>query len=238
MIKKVLQLSGILALLTVSVFVGLLCWRLYTIAPTIDRIVANIDAATFSLAAASDKTSKTIESLQELADQYQKQLSSDRNRKALDASIQAAAAWKGTAQLINTTTVPQLNRTLRALELTVDETGKVAVSAKSAIDTTEKVIGSLDQVIAAATIVTTKAGNAVDQLSIDEQRTARQVEAALIQALEIEQRLTTISDNFAIASESAPSIARSLEKLAGQAPLWRKILGVVTIAAALVGAFK
>lgn len=176
-----------------------------------------------------------------LAAMYQEELSSPRNRKALEAGIAAAASWQATARLVNTTTIPAINRTLGELERSGRELAALVEEQNGNLTRTME---QVDGVAEESKRSIKRIGDATEQLGEAGRKLGEQVEAvgtdtqsaviALTGTVEEAQRgvramsdsaerLREIGESLSEASRSAPGIARGVEKVASKAPWYQKL---------------
>ncbi len=176
-----------------------------------------------------------------LAAMYETELSSDKNRKAIEAGIAAAASWQATARLVNTTTIPAINRTLGELEATGRQLAALVEEQNGNLTRT---LGNVDGVAQESQHSIKRIGDATEQLGQAGRKLGEQIDAigtdtqsaviALTGTVEEAQRgvramsdsaerLREIGENLSEASRSAPGIAQGIEKVASKAPWYQKL---------------
>lgn len=183
-----------------------------------------------------------------LTAQYATELGSDKNRKAIEAGIAAAASWQATARLVNTTTIPALNRALgelensgRQLAVLVEEQNDNLTGTNDkvgrAIDEVNSQFGVIGGAIGQIGTAGEKLGNQIDAIGADTHALLGTVTSVSERAREAMERfdgaarnietvsghLAEIGDNLREASESAPGIAKGIEKVASKAPWYQKM---------------
>jgi len=176
-----------------------------------------------------------------LTAQYATELGSDKNRKAIEAGIAAAASWQATARLVNTTTIPALNRALgelensgRQLAVLVEEQNDNLTGTNDkvgrAIDEVNSQFGVIGSSIGQIGMAGEKLGEQIDAIGADTRsllgaatRTTERVEGTAGELEATAGHLRTISAQLEEASRSAPGIAKGIEKVASKAPWYQKM---------------
>lgn len=176
-----------------------------------------------------------------LAATYEAELASDKNRKAIEAGIAAAASWQATARLVNTTTIPAINRTLGGLEATgrqlaalvEEQNGNLTRTmgrVDDRIEDSQRVIGRLDETVREIGEAGQKLGEQIDTIGNNTARTVEEAGRAVEEARrgvramsDSAEQLREIGNNLRVASESAPGIAQGVEKVASKAPWYQKL---------------
>lgn len=184
------------------------------------------------------KIQTTVSAADTLVAQYATDLGSDKNRKAIEAGIAAAASWQATARLVNTTTIPALNRALGELEnsgrqlavLVEEQNGNATIVGRDLHST----IGAAERTIAGANASIDKLGQQVEEIGgattlllstanarLDE--FANSSKEIMGNVAATSTSLHNISAQLEEASRSAPGIAKGIEKVASKAPWYQKM---------------
>lgn len=224
---KAIQVAKLAALTTVAVLAVTLSVFVWRVSSEVTGAVGHVRLA----AARAER----------LAAMYQEELSSPRNRKALEAGIAAAASWQATARLVNTTTIPAINRTLGELERSGRELAALVEEQNGNLTRTME---QVDGVAEESKRSIKRIGDATEQLGEAGRKLGEQVEAvgtsstALVDEMRkrVEQadsgmqslsstadHLRAIAGNLEEASKSAPGIAQGIEKVASKAPWYQKL---------------
>lgn len=174
---------------------------------------------------------RVMERAERLVVTYETLLTSDKSTKSLEASLAAAASWQATARLVNTTIVPEAAQTLRHLgkaahgleELTRNQDRELTRSQTELRDhlntTAVKVTELATELTVDAGELTLSLENSLKQIPpilTTTDRAARQMEVMAVKG-------TMVMDNLEQASQSAPGIAKGMEKVASKAPLYQKL---------------
>ena len=231
MLKKIVLQAILLALLSFSGAIWLGVVWFWQNGDRIDRIMDNLETSTASIAAASDEASHTLAAVGRSVALYEEQLGSTRSQKAVQASLEAAASWKATAMLVNTTVVPRVNEVLDQMTRAVASTDGAAQEATMTIARAKKSFEEIDGVVREATGTLAQLTKSQQSLTLDAQATMGEMKGLL-------QTSTLAMMNVEKATRSAPGIARSLDKIAASGSKWQKPLNVATLVLAVIGALK
>lgn len=225
------------------VAIGLMLMLSFFFVQRADQIGSILDAtaaAADNLAKASANLNVTLARIDHVAQLQEAQLSSDVTQRTLQGTLEAVTEIRGTIKLINLTTVPQLNRTLGALQASAEGLEGTTGSATAAIDSFgrlgEGIRPQIEAVLDETGATVARAGMLISQIEKDEARIAAEAAATLEQTRAVGAQLTVISANLASASEQAPAIARNLESVTRKGPLWSRAFGAIRTVAVLAGA--
>lgn len=226
--QKLLMGLKILTLTLTSLCLGLGAFAVKQTLPQVKAILTNLETTSRELGGSAA-------SARELLTLYQRDLSSDKNRKALEASLAAAASWQATARLVNTQVVPELTTNLTQL-------AGVSRSAQQLLDQQNHELSLTQdqarQLIAALTTQTEGLGPEISRLASTSSEAAGAGGRAAAEAELATKEMTKILQNIHLASNSAPAIADSLEKIAASGQKWQRPLSLLTLLAAIFGAIR
>lgn len=243
--KSFLQCSAAVLCLTIAVCAGILTKNLTHTLGNLDQATSNAKDAT-ALARDYLAEQKTI-------------LSSEKNRKALEAGYQTPAVLNGTLRLVNTQTIPRINQGLDSLDLLISELAETNKTLATLIANSDRAINKelLPEITATAKslgLSVEKTGQAVDELlatgklsledlhsimSSSEWKSAlKNLETTSANTATMSAHAATVAGNVAEASAQMPSIAASVEKIAATSSKYSKAILLAqllsTIARALI----
>ena len=187
-------------------------------------------------------------------------LEDPRNKKALDAAIQAGAVLNGSFRLLNTQTIPRINKGVDALTGTatsltdfVDVTKHRFNDEGGLIPTATRTIADVGALATNLATVATKAGITVDDLSIAIKTAAATANKDLDAVYDLIARpeivsilqhvdgttlnIQTASKEVADALAKAPGIAESLDKIAKTSSRFTKVTLIANVIGILAKAF-
>ena len=177
----------------------------------------------------------TLEDSGQLLKVYKEELESERSKKALSASLAAAASWQATARLVNVEIVPEMRETLRGIQATNRTLGVLIGDQNRELALTQGevrgTLGSLREQVEGI-------GPEIGRLTTTSAETAA-VGGRTLQELERSSReMTEILSNVALATESAPKMAESLEKILANGQKFQRPISILTLLIALFGALR
>ena len=218
--QKAIQVAKLAALTTVAVLAITLSVCVWRVSTEVTGAVGHIRLATARA--------------ERLAATYEEELASDKNRKAIEAGIAAAASWQATARLVNTTTIPAINRTLGELEATGRELAALVEeqngNATNIAADSRRVVKALEKTVTQTTETVGELGEAGRKLGADTSRALEEATGAIQSFKGVSRNLerasgelAEIGANLRVASESAPGIAQGVEKVASKAPWYQKL---------------
>lgn len=242
MMKTILQICGSLACLSAATL---------TLSLTLQSrdLSRQITATASEMRMAAEQVNRTIARTDRVMALYQRDLESDRSRKALQASLEAAAAWKATARLVNVTIVPNINRTLMEMQRTTARLGNVADAATTLVEDQNanigRTMGRIEGLIQTTDGVARGLGEQSARVGADLSSTLRTSDDSIRAAgRTIEElnrssmEITALLHNLREASGRAPAIADQLEKMARSGAKWQRPLSLATLLIALFGALR
>jgi hypothetical protein len=230
---------GLLLASTLAVtFIGLGVYRLTGVAEQV-LINANRTVTTADL---------TMKRLDTVAQVYEDQLTSDRSRKALQASLEAAAAWKATAQLVNVTVIPNINRTLLSLSQTTNSLNKFVEDQNGNTTTlirnlsgvargTETAIGGIQKDTSELILRGGRTAEAVERLADTVGATATETTSVLSELRGTMSEMRAAAAQLRVASEQAPLVAEDVQRIVHSASRWQsalRIIGIILSAGAIL----
>lgn len=221
-------------------------------------------ALTVCIVVVTRNVNRAVKTIADYADIQAARLQSEKNLKAVDAGIAAAATWQATGRIVNTITLPLLHQTIESLNESTKSLDKLIVRTDQEINT--KLLPSADGTLNAAT-KTIEAGEkaigvygqtaevvnkSIAELS-DEGRATISEAKAVIASPDIKQalfglaqassslalttkNLEAITGNTAEASKEMPKIAASIEKFSHTQSRFSKAL-IIARFAAIASAF-
>lgn len=232
-----------IALLAITLAVCLL-----TVTRNVNATLVNANRAAETLA---DYTAKQTEQLQ-----------SEKNKKAIEAGIAAAASFQATANLINTKTIPQVNKTVEALAESAQSLNRLVSNLdtqvnQSLLPAAANTLHSASGTMETASQTVAKYGATADELNktianLNKESAETMASArALLNSEDIKKTLAglgetssnlaavtknveAITANTAEASRQMPLIAADVQKFTSTTSKFRKLV----IAAQLAGAIS
>lgn len=201
-----------------------------------------------------DNIEKTSVSISQYVEDQKAQLTSEKNRKAIDAGIAAAASLQGTIRLVNTQTIPRVNRTLEGLDdsarsikdlvehtdasinqKTLPEIGRVASSASTLLATSNTSLEHFDEAVLLLPEILKNTS-----LSVEEVRgiiADPSFKEALSHLNESSKNIEDLTKELKVAGASAPSVAKSIEEIARTTSKYRKAVLLSQIISSVARAF-
>lgn len=191
-----------------------------------------------------DSIERTSLETEKLVTAYAQVVGSEKNQKAVEASLAAAATWQATGRLTNTVVIPEITRTVRAATRAIEDVGRLSATVSREVEvqsgettkTQEEVRATLSGVqdsiegIKEATEGLAKTGERVaEELGTNVTRSAGKVDEVVEQLRVSAQHFAVVTANVEQASQSMPGIAKGLEKVAGRAPTYQKIGTILAI---------
>lgn len=173
--------------------------------------------------------------VEEVVKVYEQELKGEKSRKAVEAGIAAAASWQATARLVNTTTIPQVNGMVRELGETSRKLGKLVEDQNGNITNTmagvSGLVGTIDQEVRRVGETVQGVGETVGKVGERVEGEVGRVGDGVVETVKgsgrelegVMKELQKVGANLAEASESAPGVARGLEKVASKAPWYQKL---------------
>ena len=237
---RLLLAAKILSLTALSAMLGALTWLALDLRQTVGELRATASAVRATAQAAETYLAAQLAVLRD-----------PRNQKSLEAGIQAAAVWNATGRLVNTQTIPRVNRTLDELQgSAADLRALVAESnrrinaellpgATQAIGELAGAARSLDAGLREAQETLQVASGAARTVGEDIHRLLSDP-ALLGAARAIEQAATRSAETAAHierAAREVPEIARSAQEIAATSSRYRRWVLLSQIASALGRAF-
>jgi hypothetical protein len=193
---------------------------------------------------AATELRNTAAAVSEYAQHQTKQLMDARNRKALDAGIQALAVFNGTGRLINREVIPRamevldnlsnaaisLNKAIQSTDRSVNgdllpESKRLLTGTTGAVESTRK---SVDEAMAQIL----QAGNDIHSILADPA-----LKSILAETNAIASHADGIAGNLEDASKQMPLIAADLERIVATSSRYRKAILLSQILSALARAF-
>lgn len=219
---KILLLSALCAL---SVGAGWVGWKMYG---RVERILQRVEGI-------GEKIDRLAGDTGELVSLYKVELESEKSKKALSASLAAAASWQATARLVNTEIVPEFRETLRGVQATNGELGRLIREQNRELSLTQ---GQTREAIASLQGQVEGIGPEIGRLTTTAAETATAGGRTLAELERSSNQMTEILRNLSLASESAPEIAGSLEKIVKSGQKFQRPLSILTLLIALLGAVR
>lgn len=213
----------------------------------VPKIVSSVSGATTAIGYTSRKIDKFVET-------QTKSLDTEKNKKAIEAGIATAASLQGTIRLVNTTTIPQLNRTLLELQ---ESTRGVTIGINKNLESTNNFIGSIKPKVEETFInvngLLVKSSNSITSLTELINITSSKTSLTLDQLnsiiaspewLEAIKHINESSNNveeltreLKESGQYAPSIMKSLEEISTTSSKFRKATLLANIISAISRAF-
>lgn len=241
---SILHICAAILCITLAVCVGLLTRNL-------THTLGNVDQAT---ANAKDATALARDYLAE----QKAILSSEKNKKALEAGYQTPAALNGTVRLINTQTIPRINQGLDSLYILITELSTTNKNLATLIANSDRAINR--DLLPAITATAKSLGTSVEKteravndilatgkLSLDDlhsimsspewKAVLKNMETTSANAASMSAYAATVTGNVAEASAQMPSIATSLEKIARTSSKYSKALLLAQLLSTIARAF-
>lgn len=186
-----------------------------------------------------------LKRVEEVVKVYEQELKGEKSRKAVEAGIAAAASWQATARLVNTTTIPQVNGMVRELGETSRKLGKLVEDQNGNITNTmagvSGLLGTVDQEVRRVGETVQGVGGTVEKVGERVEGEVGRVGDGVVETVKgvgevvrgfegagrelegVMKEMKKVGENLAEASESAPGVARGLEKVASKAPWYQKL---------------
>ena len=194
-----------------------------------------LEAILQNLETTSRQGAEVSASAQRVLALYEAELSSNRNRKALSASLAAAASWQATARLVNTQLIPEATETIVSLRDTNKELQTLVKTQNRELaltqDQVRDTLGSLEGQIELV-------GPEIHRLTAQSTVAVEQTATAVAEFQRSGEKMTQILANLETASASAPGIATSLERIAASGQRWQRPISLATLVIALLGAIR
>jgi len=192
----------------------------------------------------AEEMEKTAAVVSEYARYQTQQLQDPRNRKALDAGIQALAVFNGTGRLINRQVIPRamevldslsnatasLDRAIQATDQSVN--GDLLPESKRLLAGTTDAVASTRKSVDETTALILQAGNDIHTILSDPA-----LKSILVETREIATHADGIASNLEEASKRMPLIAADVERIAATSSRYRKAILLSQILSALARAF-
>lgn len=194
----------------------------------VGRILANLEAT-------SEQSREASASATRVLALYEAELSSERNKKALAASLAAAASWQATARLVNTQLIPEATEAIASVSSTNRELQSLLRRQNSELALTQEQARSA---LSAFREQTELIGPEISRLAATTSATSEQTGHTVAEFQRSAEEMTKILANLEQASASAPAIAKSLEQIAGSGQRWQRPISFATLLIALLGAIK
>ena len=194
----------------------------------VERILANLEAT-------SEQSREASASATRVLALYEAELSSERSKKALAASLAAAASWQATARLVNTQLIPEATDAIASVGATNRELQSLLRRQNSELALTQEQARSA---IGALQVQTETLGPEIQRLLVTTSATSAQTGQTIAEFQRSAEEMTQILANLEQASASAPAIAKSLEQIAGSGQRWQRPISLATLLIALLGAIK
>lgn len=211
-----------------------------------DVIVSDVSATT-------QDTRKALNSVLAYADEQ-----TTANKKSIDATIQLGAVLNGSARLLNRQVIPRIMRNLDSLDETIKDSTRTVNSLDRLVANTDREVNS--KLLPEITNLVSSLTATADTLGLTAQETNEAIKIAAgkinlsldemyklmssrawMNTLENIEKVTSsaaqTSANVSVASEQAPSIAQSLEKIAKTSSRFTKITLAANLLAILARAF-
>lgn len=211
--------------------------QLRVIAQNVAATTAEVHGAVAEIRAAAQITRDYTQRQTEI-------LSSSKNQKALESGWQSAAVLHKTLELVNSKTLPRINKTLDSLEV-------VTQSLNTLVHNTDQQINA--QLLPETTASITQTTAAIKALQDSVVLTQQQSNQILVEIQRLisdpswkhtledvastTARIDALVINLEAASKEAPSIAASLEKLAATSSKYQKALIFANILSLIGRAF-
>lgn len=200
-----------------------------------------------------DSIERTSLETEKLVTAYARVAASEKNQKAVEASLAAAATWQATGRLTNTVVIPEITRTVKAATRAIEDVGRLSATVsrevevqsgettktqeevREAIRGVQATMEELQDAVQETSETITRVGDGVDR-SVKETSTNlnRVTEQLNVSA----QHFAVVTANAEQASQSMPGIAKGLEKVAGRAPTYQKIGTILAIGLGLANVLK
>lgn len=226
--QKVINFLKI-ALLTLATFAlsGAiwLGWRGYQ---ALSRLEPEVGGAIRALRESSERAATAATAVSEVAEAYSEDLRSARSQKAVAAGLAAAASWQATARLVNTQLVPEAEGSLRELQkLLRDQNRELTLThgqGREAIASLQSQVDGL--------------GPEIGRLATSSAEVVGALQTPVGNLSASTAELTRILENLEKASESAPGMAQSLDRILASGSKWQRPISIATLLIALLGAIR
>jgi len=230
--------AGLCAVLASSS--GVVAYRANAALKTADRTLAQTDRAANALA--------------DFAVFQTQQLQSERNQKAIEASLATAAIFNGTGRLINTKTIPEINKTIANINQSVELLNTFIARTDQNInaDLLPAATVALNESAAAIKafgLTAEKTSIAIEQLANEGKITAQEARAFLnseefksiwsnlnkvsLESAATSANITATTAQIAEASKQLPSVAADIKAFTATTSKFRKAILVAMILGAL-----
>ena len=178
---------------------------------------------------------RSAESAEGLVATYRAEMESERSKKALAASLAAAASWQATARLVNTQLIPEAQAGLRELRRSSGELAELLRTQNGEL--------SLTQAQSRATIAALQEqieglGPEISRLTTASALAVEATKGPIGNLERSSAELAKISQNLELASRSAPEMAKSLEQILATGGRWQRPVSLATLLIALIGALR
>lgn len=203
-------------------FVAGLCWTAVLVDRFIEEATFTVGEVRTAAHSVSNYTQVQIAALQ-----------SPKSQKAIQAGIEAAAALKGTIQLVNRQSIPRVNRTLDSLDSAITSLDRLTTDSNTAINQSllpeaVNTLQSLQNSLQTVSETTETVGSDIHRITSDSS-----IPATLAELESTSRHVDEISNQLALAAQSAPTIMGSVDKIARTSAKYQKLLLLTQILAAI-----
>jgi len=200
------------------------------------------------------QTDRAVNALADFAVFQTQQLQSDRNQKAIEASLATAAIFNGTGRLLNTKTIPAINDTIRNINASVETLNKFIASTDENINrdllpAATLALNETAQAVKAYGLTAEKTSVAIESLAKEGAITAQEARAFLssdefkgiwsnlnkvsLESAATSANITATTAQIAEASKQLPSVAADIKAFTATTSKFRKAILVAMILGAL-----
>lgn len=220
---------------------------------TLCRLGDEADEVLAQTGATVRQVNLTASTLNDYATRQIAELSTERNRKAMEATIAAGASFQATARLINTTTIPKINAAVASLDAlatqaghdtlpqatraisALADTGEALRDTAQAFSTTPQTIESAIRVISDKSQISL---NDLHELLSDPgwKEVIRNTAQASAETVTTMRNVSATTDQIAVAATRLPAIAESIQKISATSSRYGKAFWLARILSLIVQA--
>lgn len=200
-------------------------WRGYQ---TLSRLEPEVEGALQALREGAQRSATAATAVSEVAEAYSADLRSARSQKAVAAGLAAAASWQATARLVNTQLIPEAEGSLRELQKLIRDQNQELTLTQ----------GQGREAIAALQSQVDGLGPEIGRLATSSAEVVGALQTPVGNLSDSTAELTRILKNIEEASESAPGVAKSVDRILASGSKWQRPISIATLLIALLGAIR